>query len=433
MQKQMIKPVYTQPDALRQNDRLDLRTMRYFVESQIINSARNLMILRPFKEDEFGSAAVSPSPAHIEAVNNLMMKLQHRLLRQIHGLQVESENEQLSNMLMHKTRIGTMTKAVEQVWNYYFELFGQRQTRFAKWLLATDRIARDCYQAIYSHLDIPQSIPSPPPFSYMETTRTPSTFRRGIKFSRIGRNLNPFPIVQLPYHRLSNPWTLGAVHHEVAHNLQSDLRLWGIVPRRIHRRLTSHGLPPDVAHIWAHWHKEIWADLAGLLLGGPATVTSLIDVLARSKRPTMYFHERGVHPIPFFRLLINTKLLHRMGFTRDAERYEGLWHRLYPDAENSRIPPQLLSSFNQAAALVVDEMCYKPYQELGNRSLAQIAEFTPVHQQQTFEAAERLARGIDPGIIPARFLVAASRHALERRFASPEIITRNFYRALANR
>ena len=39
------------------------------------------------------------------------------------------------------------------------------------------------------------------------------------------KQLNPFPLVQLPYHRLVNPWTLGAVMHEVSHNLQTDLGL----------------------------------------------------------------------------------------------------------------------------------------------------------------------------------------------------------------
>ena len=433
LQKQTPKPIYTQPDAFRPMNQLDARTTTHFIESQIINSGRNLLMLRPFKEDEFGTTAVSPSPAHIDAVNNLMAQLQHRLLQQLQGMEAAAENGQLSSLLTSKTRTGSMTKTVEQVWHYYLGLFGQRQTRFADWLLATDRIARDCYQAIYSHLNVPQSIPSPPPFSYMETERTPSTFRRGIKFSRIGRNLNPFPIVQLPYHRLSNPWTLGAVHHEVAHNLQSDLGLWQVVPRRIYRRLRQNQVATDVARVWSRWHKEIWADLAGLLLGGPTIVTSLVDVLARSRPATMYFHAQGVHPVPYFRLLINTRLLHRMGFSRDAVALEGLWHRLYPKPENSRIPPSLLTSFERVSALVVDEMCYKPYQQLGNKSLTNIVCFTPVHHQQTIEAAERLARGIDPGIIPERFLVGASRHALERRFATPEVITRNFYRALTHR
>ena len=51
----------------------------------------------------------------------------------------------------------------------------------------------------------------------------------------------------------------------------------------------------------------------------------------------------------------------------------------------------------------------------------------------TGEAAKRIAAGTDPGIIPARFLVGAARHALDHKLAPPGRITRNFYRALSKR
>ena len=41
--------------------------------------------------------------------------------------------------------------------------------------------------------------------------------------------------------------------------------------------------------------------------------------------------------------------------------------------------------------------------------------------------------GTDPGILPERFLIGASRVALERRLARPGVITRNFYNALGRR
>ena len=44
-------------------------------------------------------------------------------------------------------------------------------------------------------------------------------------------------------------------------------------------RLTADGLPPEVAEVWARWHKEMTADLFALLLGGPAAVESLMDVV----------------------------------------------------------------------------------------------------------------------------------------------------------
>jgi len=49
------------------------------------------------------------------------------------------------------------------------------------------------------------------------------------------------------------------------------------------------------------------------------------------------------------------------------------------------------------------------------------------------EAARRLAAGNDPGVVPERFLIGATRFALDNRLARPGVITENFYRELARR
>ena len=43
------------------------------------------------------------------------------------------------------------------------------------------------------------------------------------------------------------------------------------------------------------------------------------------------------------------------------------------------------------------------------------------------ESAKRMAAGVDPGIIPERFLIGAARVALNKRMARPGVITKNFY------
>ena len=49
------------------------------------------------------------------------------------------------------------------------------------------------------------------------------------------------------------------------------------------------------------------------------------------------------------------------------------------------------------------------------------------------EAAERLAAGTAPGVLPERFFIGAARLALDRRLGRPGVITKNFYKALARR
>lgn len=413
----------------------------HFVQAQAINTRRDVASLRPFRQGDFGVHPAAPSPAHLDAANQLILRLHRPLQRLTQRIREEEAarepakygEEDLKRVLHLRHVASNRAKIVERIWHYYLELFGQRQSRFANQLLALDRIALDCYQAIYVGLGAPLSVPTPPPLCYMETGFTPATFRRGIRLSRLARNVNPFPIVQLPHHRMVNPWTLGAVHHEVAHNIQNDLGLWTIVPVRVTKRLMRAGIPQEIAQTWGRWHKEIWADLCAVLLGGPGIVTSLVDVLARPRAPTLAFNAAGVHPTPYLRTLINTELLRRMGFDEHAEATEHLWMHLYPQPERSSIPPAMLETFSKANRLVVDTLCYQPYRQLGGRSLAQVFSFNRTHDEMTLEAAHRLARGVDPGIIPARFLVAAARHALEAQAATPMQIARNFYRALEQR
>jgi hypothetical protein len=267
----------------------------------------------------------------------------------------------------------------------------------------------------------------------MRTGFSPATFRRGIPLRRLGQQINPFPLIQLPYHRLVNPWTLGAVLHEVSHNLHNELGLAKIIPRNIARRLLRAGCGRFVASVWTRWNRELFADLSGLLLGGPATVGSLMDIVGRSPATTLTYIPRAVHPTPYLRPFLSIELLRRMGFPAQAEQYRRLWTRLYPNPRAGNIPGPMLDTFPEANALVVDTVCFQPYAELGNKSLAQVIRFEPKEQQMIEEAARRLSAGTDPGVVPERFLIGAARFALDHRLARPGVITKNFYAELARR
>ena len=291
----------------------------------------------------------------------------------------------------------------------------------------------DCYPVAYTGLGAARTVPAPPPFCYMRTGFAPATFRRGIPLRRLGRQINPFPLVQLPYHRLVNPWTLGAMLHETSHNLQSDLGLSRDIPRAMARTLLAAGLPKSVAGIWTRWNREMFADMSALLLGGPEMIASLMDVVGRAPEATYGYNPRGPHPTPYLRTLISVELLRRIGFPEQAERYRQAWTGIYARPDPDAMPPELLASFPKACKLAVDAMCFRPYPSLGGKALAEVIRFGPKDQLMIEEAATRLAAGVDPGIVPARFLIGAARVALDRKLARPGAIARNFYLELARR
>lgn len=261
---------------------------------------RHAAALRPFRRVEFGSGAAAPSEAHIQAANALIGSLRRDLLRftrrvtsSVQAARTSPSSPRLQRVVARKHQAHRWVQAIERIWDFYFELFGQRQSQFGDWLLSCDRIALDCYQAAYMGLGRARSIPAPPPFSYMRTGFSPATFRRGIPLRRLGQQINPFPLIQLPYHRMVNPWTLGAVLHEVCHNLHNDLGLERAIPQAIARRLLEARCGRFVASVWTRWNRETFADLVGLLLGGPAIVASLMDVVGRSPVVTLTYDSRG--------------------------------------------------------------------------------------------------------------------------------------------
>ncbi|HVJ83650.1 MAG TPA: hypothetical protein VNC50_21465 [Planctomycetia bacterium] len=407
---------------------------------QAINVARHAEALRPFRRDEFGPGAPAPTEAHIKAVNDLLAELHGNLSPAVARVRIASaraagksttENIQRLNSLKERAHAGVL--AVERVWDFYFELFGQRQGAFANWLLSCDRIALDCYQHAYVGLGAARSIPTPPPFSYMRTGFSPATFRRSLRLRRLGFKKNPFPLIMLPYHRLVNPWTLGAILHEVSHNLQNDLGLEKLVPRRLGTALLRAGLGRDVARTWVRWNREFYADVSGLLLGGPAIATSLMDIIGRGPRTVLAFRATGPHPTPYIRAFVSTELLRRLGFNEHASQYDELWRRAYPDPTRGTIPPRMLSTMKEAIRIAVDVTCFQPFEPLGNKSLAQVIRFGQKEQAMIEEAAGRIANGTDPGIVPERFLIGASRVALSRQLAPPAEITRAFYSELSRR
>jgi len=413
-----------------------------FAAGQAVNVRRHLLALRDFRRDEFGTSIARPSDGHIQAVNALLAKLRQPLEDAVTEVEESSRRiqagspstAQLHELLRLKSRAHDWVRATERVWDFYWELFGQRQqSPYGEWLFSCDRIALDCYQHVFMHLGSSISIPAPPPFAYMRTGFSPATYRRNIPLRKLGRQLNPFPLVQLPYHRLVNPWTMGAILHEVSHNLQNELSLEKAVPHAILTRLREAGLPEPVARIWARWNREIFGDMMGCLLGGEAFVASLMDVIGRAPDQALGYHPHGVHPTPYLRTFLSTELLRRMGFPATAQAYDRAWKRLYPSTAGGTLPPALVRTWPAAVPVVVDAVCFTKFPSLGDKSLRQVITFEPRHQQMIEEAGDRLARGVDPGVVPERFLIGAVRVAVDRRLASPETLMRNFYTELSRR
>jgi hypothetical protein len=412
-----------------------------WIATQSVNLDRHATALRPFTYSEFGTGAAAPSRAHIDAVNQFIGRFRARLA-DVSGwvsaaaaqAKKHPTDANLALLLARKESASVKVLHVEGIWDFYFDLFVQRLSALGERLRAVDRIAANCYEDLYLGIGTAKPAPTLLPFTYAASGFSPFTYRRGVPLRRLRHHPNLFPLVVIPQHRLNNVWALSSVLHEVSHNLQADLGLWDIMPKLIAERLTRDGrLPVDVAEVWARWHKEITADMFAVLLGGPAAVESLMDVVGRSRPSTVRFSAMGVHPTPVLRVPISVELLRRLGFREAAEAFTIAWRRLYPRVTTTDVPPAVLHTFRRAAELTVDTIVFTSHPKLAGKPLAKLVEFGPSQMAMIDLAATRLAEGADVGAVPPRLMVGAARQALDRRLASPETITENFYRALGRR
>jgi hypothetical protein len=226
-------------------------------------------------------------------------------------------------------------------------------------------------------------------------------------------NKNLFPLISLPQHRLDNVWALSSVLHEVSHNLQADMGLWVENRNAVLQRLATDRLAPLAVSIFGRWHKEIFADLAACLLGGPAVAVGMAVFLSHPPDKVMTYRPGGPHPTGLLRIFILVEMLRRMGFAGDAQRLAGVWASLYDPRRGHRLPRVLLHEARRAIPAVVDEICFQPRRNLAETALASVIRFSRDDEAAIRRGALRLAGGQWPADLPPRFIVGASGYALE--------------------
>ena len=371
----------------------------------------------------------APSRAHFHAANRRLAKISRVIAQQV--AQVDKHwnpanpEASLTQMAMLDRRIDRLRRT----FGMFFEVMSQRGSAFAPALAAHDAIALDCYTAVRTALPSVFGGPLLKPLTYMEHGYSPATQRRGVSLARLLGDSNPFPVIRIPWDR-DNPWQ-PVFLHEVAHNLQADMGLWHENASAVGNRLVRMRFDPLVVTIFRRWHKEIFADLAALLLGGTASTWGMMEFLAHPGARALTYRPGGAHPTGWIRVLILSEMLRRMGFPEEAARVEKVWRALYDPRRGHRLPPILLAAVPRATPAVVDEIAYQPRRALGQHALADAIPFTRADEVRIRRGGVELAAGRLPDL-PPRFLLSASRLALESG-AKPDALSMLVITHLARR
>jgi hypothetical protein len=352
----------------------------------------------------------APSPAHFRAANQRLATISQAIERRLEHVKATWATHPYSQVLIDIALVEREVDRARRSFGLFFEVFGQRGTTFAPNLAAHDVIATDCYTAIRQIA--PQIFRGPllKPVCYMEHGFSPATMRRGVSLNRLLGEPNPFPLIRIPWDR-DNPWQ-AVFLHEVAHNLQADLGIWQENRRAVLQRTLRFSGDPGLTRTYARWHKEIFADLAAILLGGPAAAWGMAIFLAQPVPRTLTFRPGGAHPTPYLRILILAEMLRRIGFAQVGDRLQRVWQQLYNPAQAHRIPTNLLTTADQLIPQIVDEIAFQTRRNLGQKALADILRFQPADEQTIQAGARALVQGKVPTDLPPRFLVSAASYAL---------------------
>jgi hypothetical protein len=371
----------------------------------------------------------SPSPAHFEAARARLGKIDAEIQRRLRLLDSDWPQRPVGQVLVSIALVEREVDRARRAFGLFYEVFGQRGTSFAPALAAHDVIAADCYAAVRQSSPRIFRGPMLKPLCYMEHGFSPATMRRGVMLNRLLGEPNPFPLIRIPWDR-DNHWQ-SVFLHEVAHNLQADLGIWQENRQAVGRRILQSSGNIVVARIYGRWHKEIWADLASLLLGGPAAAWGLMEFLAHPSPRALTYRPGGAHPTGFLRVLIVAEMLRRMGFDRESREVRRVWTTLYEPRWGHRLPPVLLSASSSAIPHVVDEVAFQTRRNLAHRAVADIIRFGRQEERAVRRGARALGRGVVPADLPPRFLVSACLYALQEGRIAPHVLSRIVIQHLA--
>jgi hypothetical protein len=376
-----------------------------------------------------------PTREHFRAANARLAEIDQDVRRQLADLlgKVADQRATPDAILGRAALVEREVDRARRAYALFFDVFSQRGTTFAPALAGCDQIAGDCYQVVERAAPglLRRGILGP--VTYLEHGFSPATYRRGAMLQRLLGERTPFPLIRVPYDQVESPWSMGVLLHEIGHNLQGDLGIWEENRVALTRRvlnLTRSGL---LARIWGRLHKEIFADLIALCLGGPAASRSMADFLSYPASRTLAFNPLSVHPTPYLRIFILAEMLRRMGFARESKAAQGVWHHLYTPHLPGRLPPILVRTAPRVIPHVVDEVAYTTRRGLAQKALVDVVPFTQRDEQTIQSAAAAIARGRVPPELPSRFAVSASRVAFERRLARPAAIATTVLHDLARR
>jgi hypothetical protein len=311
----------------------------------------------------------------------------------------------------------------QKVWDFFRSKLDLRFVpTFQGPLWLADTVAFDCHRPVLETAAgfdiIAPSAFREPPLTYLTAEFSPATWVRGSRPSD-GRNYQlgtarlPIPVIEVPWDHVENVWEFLSLHHEVGHDLEADLNLRAPLEASLIAALTAAGVPAVRVNVWQSWLGEVFPDLVGLQLGGPAFAEALMHLLLLPAADVTTYDAQDPHPTHYPRILMNTAYIRTLhpdnpALGAHADQIEEVWTGIY--GRQPQFDPHV-GDFPHVFKALMDTA----FPILKGKTVRELMPYTKADDARIRLAAGVLAAGAgDAGKLRPRHCVSAARLAVTR-------------------
>ena len=313
----------------------------------------------------------------------------------------------------------------QKTWDFFRDKLDLRHSPSHKEpLWVADTIAWDCHRPVMNTA-VQFGIINPaqlrePPLVFCTAEYSPATWVRGSRPNDgrdydLGEARLPIPVVEVPWDHLGSAWEYLALHHEVGHDIEADLKLRPVLQQSLQTTLSEAGVPIDRIAMWIKWEGEIFADLCGIQLAGPAFVDALMRLIMLPAASVKTFDEDDPHPTHYPRIFMGAAYIRTLGnapaLHQHAAAIETLWKSIYGDNTGDA----RLDILPQDFPLVFKALMDTKFPLLKNRTVRELMPFGDVDDAKIRGAVNFFHTGNNrPSNLPIRHTVSAARMAIDR-------------------
>ena len=308
-------------------------------------------------------------------------------------------------------------------WDFFRDKLDLRHVPAHKEALwAADTVAWNCHRPVMERAVQAGIVESfkvrEPPLIYCSAEYSPATWVRRSRPNdgrsyHLGETLLPIPVIEMPWDHLGSSWDYLSLHHEVGHDIEADLGLRMALHGALQAALAANGTPQSRIDTWISWTGEVFADLCGLRLAGPAFADSLMQLLLLPPQAVTTFDPDDPHPTHYVRILMNAAYIRRLGTSQALEahatRIEQEWKALYGASSGDADLDALLDDVPTVAAAMMDTALAA----LKGKTVAELLPFTDADDAKIRQAERFFRTGMaSPAGLPARHVPSAARLAI---------------------